>query len=130
MKWLAIVTVILSSSGCAATKKTDFPSERNRVISIYLQAMGAGRIDAVKAIKENLKISKSFGYVQPYVPVVEQPDVRAIFLPAHKSKYDPNTLVSGHWVYVMVRGPRWFIDTQTDQKGKIPVIVPYKEKIK
>lgn len=64
------------------------------------------------------------------MPVVQQPDVRAIFLPAHKSKYDPNTLVSGHWVYVMVRGPKWFIDTQTDQKGKIPVIVPSKEKTK
>jgi hypothetical protein len=99
-------------------------------MSLYLQAMTTGRVDAVKAIKDNFKITKSFGYVQPYVPVVQQPEVKAVWIPVHKSDQDADTLVGGHWVYVMVRNSRWFIESQENGSGKIPVIIPFKESVK
>ena len=99
----------------------------NKVVDTYLQAVSKGRLDAARYIKENLRLSRTFGYVQPYVPVVQPADVRPVWIPAHKSKDSIDALVSGHWVYVVVRSSRWFIDAQDEEKGKVAVIVPYKE---
>jgi len=102
----------------------------NKVMDVYLEAVSNGRADFVNYIKENLKINKAFGYVKPYVPVVEPADVRLVWIPVHKSKYSSEVLVSGHWVYIMVKEPRWFIDTQAKSEAKIPLIVPYREQDK
>ena len=126
-KLISIVLLILTISGCAgAPRRADFQSERNQVINTYLASMSAGRKDAAEAIKENLRLTKSYGYVQPYVPVISAPLVKRIWCPNHKSKKDADTLVAGHWVYVMVRGPKWFIEIQ-EGPGKFPVIVPRAE---
>src|SRR3989338_93941 len=123
-KLINIILLILTVSGCAsARRKPDFQKERGVVINTYLAAMSAGRQDAEQTIKENLRLTKSYGYVQPYVPVISAPLVKRIWCPNHKSKKDADTLVAGHWVYVMVRGPKWFIETQ-EGPGKFPVIVP------
>lgn len=126
LKLQTIILILLIISGCAASKGV-VKNNRNRVMDVYLEAVSNGRVDAVKYIKENLKIDKAFGYVKPYVPVVEPADVRMVWLPAHKSKYSPEVLVSGHWVYIMVKDSRWFIDAQSKDQAKIPLIVPYKE---
>lgn len=125
-KFLVIILIILSNSGCA-TSKAIIKDNQNKVLDSYLEALSCGRTDAANYIKENLKISQAFGYVKPYIPVVEPAEVRLVWIPAHKSKKDSNTLVSGHWVYIMVRQSRWFIDTQIQDKAKIPLIIPYKE---
>ncbi len=126
LKHLAIILVLLITNGCAASKGLVKDSP-NKVMDVYLEAVSSGRADAVNYIKENLKVNKAFGYVKPYVPVVEPADVRLVWLPAHKSKYSSEVLVSGHWVYIMVKEPRWFIDTQEKGNARIPLIVPYKE---
>ena len=126
LKFPAIILVLLITSGCAASKGL-VKENPSKVMDVYLEAVSGGRIDAVNYIKENLKIDKAFGYVKPYVPVVEPADVRMVWLPVHKSKYSSEVLVSGHWVYVMVKDSRWFIDTQRESNARIPLIVPYKE---
>ena len=129
LKLPAIILVLLVTSGCAASKKVvkDTP---NKVMDVYLEAVSSGRTDAVNYIKENLKIDQAFGYVKPYLPVVEPADVRMVWFPAHKSKSASEVLVSGHWVYIMVKESRWFIDAQAKSEAKIPLIVPYKETAK
>jgi hypothetical protein len=102
----------------------------NKVMDVYLKGVSNGRADSVNYIKENLKISQAFGYVKPYVPVVKPADVRLVWIPAHKSEYSSEVLVSGHWVYLMVEASAWFIDAQSDDKAKVPLIVPYKEESK
>lgn len=126
LKHLTIILALLITSGCVASKGLVKDSP-NKVIDVYLGAVSSGRADAVNYIKENLRVNQAFGYVKPYVPVVEPADVRLVWLPAHKSKYSPEVLVSGHWAYIMVKEPRWFIDSQTQGEAKIPLIVPYKE---
>lgn len=128
-KLLLIVLVILISSGCAASKTLvkDVP---NKVMDVYLEAVSSGRADSANYIKENLKINQAFGYVKPYVPVVQPADVRLVWVPTHKSKSSSEVLVSGHWVYLMVKEPRWFIDTIESDKVKVPLIVPYREQDK
>jgi len=119
----------LINSGCSATK-TLVKDNPDKVMDVYLEAVSSGRVDAVNYIKERLKVDKAFGYVKPYVPVVQPADVRLVWLPAHKSKYSPEVLVSGHWVYIMVNQSRWFMDTKLEDKAKIPLVIPYKEENK
>ncbi len=129
LKFPAIILVLLITSGCAVSKGL-VKDNPNKVMDVYLEAVSNGRADSVNYIKENLKINKAFGYVKPYVPVVEPADVRLVWIPVHKSKYSSEVLVSGHWVYIMVKEPRWFIDTQAKSEAKIPLIVPYREQDK
>lgn len=128
-KLSVIILIILSSSGCAASKNI-IKDNQNKVVETYLEGVSNGRTDAADYIKQNLKINQAYEYVKPYVPVVEPADVRLVWIPAHKSKADSNTLVSGHWVYIMVEQSRWFMDTQTKSQAKIPLIIPYKENSK
>jgi len=124
-KLATILLVLLISSGCAAHKAVVRES-RSRVMDAYLDAVAAGSADCANYIKENLKINQAFGYVKPYVPIVTPADVRLVWIPAHKSKDDSSALVSGHWVYIMVKQSAWFIDAQENDKAKIPLIIPYK----
>lgn len=123
---LALAILIISTtSGCASSRQVvkNYP---DKVTDTYLSAISEGRADSANFIKENLKIDKAFGYVRPYVPVVRQADVRLVWIPAHKSKDDSQTLVAGHWVYIMVKEAGWFIDDEVNDKIHIPLIVPYK----
>jgi len=121
--------VLLITSGCAASKGV-IKDSPNKVMDVYLKGVSNGRTDSVNYIKENLKINQAFGYVKPYAPVVKPADVRLVWIPAHKSEYSSEVLVSGHWVYLMVEASAWFIDAQKDDKAKVPLIVPYKEEKK
>lgn len=125
LKLQAVILALLMTSGCTSTKAL-VKENPNKVMDVYLEAVSNGRADSVNYIKENLKINQAFGYVKPYVPVVEPADVRLVWLPAHKSKSAPEVLVSGHWVYIMVKESSWFIDAQSKSDAKIPLILPYK----
>jgi len=126
LKFQAVILALLMTSGCAASKGLVKESP-NKVMDVYLQAVSNGRTDSVNYIKDNLKIKQAFGYVKPYVPVVEPADVRLVWIPTHKSKATPEVLVAGHWIYIMVKESSWFIDSQTMSETKIPLVMPYKE---
>ncbi|MFA5350646.1 MAG: hypothetical protein WC357_04865 [Candidatus Omnitrophota bacterium] len=129
LKFQAVILALLMTSGCAGSKAL-VKNNPNKVMDVYLQAVSSGRADSVDYIKENLKISEAFGYVKPYVPVVEPADVRLVWIPAHKSKSAPEVLIAGHWIYIMVKESSWFVDSQSNTNAKIPLIMPYKEENK
>lgn len=127
LKLLLTISIMLISSGCAASHKVIASGAQDKVMDAYLSAVSSGRRDSADFIRDKLKIDKAFGYVAPYAPVIEPADVRLVWIPAHKSKEDKDTLVAGHWIYVMVREPGWFINSQKQDKARIPLLVPYKE---
>ena len=93
------------------------------MMDIYAHSTGQAQKDVSQFIENNLKEQKTFGYVQPYVPVIQQAVVRKVWVPDQKSQEDSAVLVGGHWVYLMVTPPRWFVEDET-QEAKVPVIVP------
>ena len=125
-KLMGIALVILISSGCAA-QKLGVRVDRDNVIDAYMEAVASGRKDSADYIKDNLKVTKSFGYIKPYVPVLRPPQVAMVWIPAHKASDGENALVGGHWVYLMVEGSKWFIETESSQETRIPIMIPYKE---
>jgi len=96
---------------------------RLTMMDIYANSIGDSQKDTARTVQENLKEQKTFGYVKPYIPVMTGPVVRKVWIPDHRSDEDGGVLVAGHWVYVMVQPPRWFIQEET-KNVDVPVIVP------
>lgn len=47
----------------------------------------------------------------PYVPVMKPPRVQRAWTPAYVN--DTGDLVSGHWVYLLLKPSRWFLDDES-----------------
>ncbi len=126
MVWLKVVLIIsvLWINGCASSRAV----QKNKVrpmtmMDIYAQSAGQAQKDVVQFIENNLKEEKTFGYVKPYIPVMNEPVVRKVWIPDHKSENDSDVMIAGHWSYVMIQPPTWFIDGKTVE-AQLPVIVP------
>ena len=115
---------ILAISGCVTSHAQKPKSQRQTLMDVYADSVGQSRKDMKKFIDDKLTEQNTYGYVKPYVPVLEGPQVRKVWVPNQKSKSDPDVLVAGHWTYVMVQGPRWFIDTERPDDGPAEIIVP------
>ena len=125
MVYRAILTSVLliSISGCVGPHQRPVLTPRLTMMDIYANSVGDSQKDTARIMEENLKEQKTFGYVKPYIPVMTSPVVRKVWIPDHRSDEDGGVLVAGHWVYVMVQPPRWFIQEET-QNVNVPVIVP------
>ena len=116
--------LLILINGCAGQPRPVL-TPRLTVMDTYINGVGDSQKDTARFVQENLKEQKTFGYVKPYIPVMDSPVVRKVWVPDHRSFEDGGILVAGHWVYLMVRGPRWFIEEET-KKVDVPVIVPGK----
>ena len=122
---LIMLVLLFSISGCVFAShkikgKFDGPVP---MADIYANSAGEAHKDVAKFIEANLKEQKTFGYVKPYIPVVQGPVVRKVWVPDHKSEQDGAVLVGGHWVYLMIEGPRWFVETEIPD-AHLPILVP------
>ena len=114
--------LLILISGCAGQRHPVL-APRLTMMDTYVNSIGDSQKDTASYVQENLKEQKTFGYVKPYIPVMASPVVRKVWVPDHRSVEDGGILVAGHWVYVMVRGPRWFI-AEEGKKVDVPVIIP------
>jgi hypothetical protein len=111
-------------SGCATGKhvsKED--STPKNMMGVYASATGQSQRDVVQYIQKNLKEQKTFGYTKPYIPIINEPVVRKVWIPDHKSEENSDVLVAGHWLYLMIQAPTWFIENKKIDT-KFPIIVP------
>ena len=124
MVWIRVILIInvLWISGCAAGKAVG-KNKPQTMMDIYANSTGQAQKDVAQFIEKNLREQKTFGYVKPYIPVVNEPEVRKVWIPDHKSEDNSDVMIAGHWVYVMIRPPTWFIEGETVET-KFPVIVP------
>ena len=126
MVWLRVILIInvLWINGCASHKATvKSKAHAMTMMDIYATSTGEAQKDVAQFIEHNLKEQETFGYVKPYIPVVNEPVVRKVWVPDHKSEDNSEVMIAGHWVYVMIQPATWFIDGKT-MDTKLPVIVP------
>lgn len=98
------------------------------MMDIYAESAGQSQKDVAQFIEQHLKEQKTYGYVKPYIPVVNEPVVRKVWVPDHKSEGNTDVMIAGHWVYVMIRPATWFIEGEVID-SKLPVIVPSEAKL-
>lgn len=129
MGW-KIILILLSG---LLTNNIGFAEEQKETVEetakptlkeVYQKSLGIETPDEIKYVQDNLKESRHLGFVKPYIPVMEQPSVKKVWIPSHASEESSDVLVGGHWVYIMLEAPRWFIETEQNEKVEIPVIIP------
>ncbi len=126
MVWLKAILLmgIIWINGCAWHKAVAQKRvQPMTMMDIYAQSTGDAQKDMAKFIENNLKEQKTFGYVKPYIPVMNEPVVRKVWIPDHKSEEDADVMIAGHWSYVMIQPPTWFIDEKKID-ARLPIVVP------
>ena len=61
----------------------------------------------------------------PYLPLVQPPEVRRVWVTAHLN--EAGDLIAGHWVYLMLEPSQWYLRGYTgpqDLKLKLPARTP------
>lgn len=123
-----LITLMLLINGCGHREIRQSSNSRVPMEDMYHHSMREAKEDVEKFVAERFREQKVFGYVKPYVPVIKPPVVKKVWVPNHRSVNDTGVLVSGHWVYVMIQGPRWF-DDQEVQRSSSSVVIPKKEEV-
>lgn len=107
-----LLTVFLLS-GCKPRALTGEPVD-------LLQHMGGGSKRPAPDLKP---APPAVGPEAPYVPLVDPPRVQRVWIPAYVN--DAGDLVAGHWIYLMLRSSRWFLDDGHDtEKRQLDLSVP------
>jgi|GEM_PF-785765 len=126
MVWLKVILIIgvLSINGCATSGAVVQKNPKvMTMMDIYAKSTHQAKADTAQFIENNLKEQNTFGYVKPYIPVMNEPLVRKVWIPDHKSQDDADVMIAGHWNYVMIKPSMWFIDGNT-LDSRMPVVVP------
>lgn len=114
--------MLLLGSSCA-THRPPLPevSVGRPLDQVYHQTRREGSQAGAEAIRRELTIQGTLGYVRPGVPVRTPPNVMAVWIPAFVNT--EGDLVSGHWVYMVRQHEQWFIEEETGP-GAAAVTVP------
>ena len=124
---IVIILLSISISGCATARLKSVNSDPNAVQTFadtYQKSKEAGGIDILNNPGAALQMGAQMGYTKPYLPVFQDPKIIKVWIPPHKSKDDQNVLIAGHWSYVMVEDPSWYIDNEITKEMSVGVIVP------
>ena len=122
---LLIISTSCSLSGCATAKANQAdPTSGKTFADIYQKSKEAVPIDILHNPGAALQMGAQMGYTKPYLPVFQDPKIIKVWIPPHKSKDDQNVLIAGHWSYVMIEDPSWYIDNEITKEMSVGVIVP------
>jgi hypothetical protein len=88
---------------------------------VYNQTRREGLQAGAEAIRRELSIQGTLGYVRPGVPVRTPPQVLAVWIPGFVNT--EGDLVSGHWVYMVRQQEKWFLEEETGP-GAAAMTVP------
>lgn len=125
MGWMRVILIICVFwiNGCSYSKQQAVKHQPITMRDVYNRSSDKVEEEVRSFIEERFREEKRFGYVQPYIPIVNQPVVRKVWVPDHKHQDNPDVMIAGHWVYLMIKPASWFIDEKTAEEH-IPVIVP------
>ena len=73
---------------------------------------------------DDLYVEDKLGFIPPYVPVLNPPLVKKVWIPPHISELDPDVMVGGHWVFIKITEDRWFIENEDPKSMNFPVVIP------
>lgn len=114
-------------SGCAGRQAVPAQGEAPRTLAqIYHHSCGTAEGGAAGRVE----LLPEAGVVRPYWPIYEPPRIRKVWIPAHVSGHGRDAMVAGHWTFLMVDEPHWYIERpageSTDGRAIVPVL-PVKE---
>ena len=115
---LLILIAIVLTCGCAHMQ-----SERS-VKDVYNKSTLKIDMEKIRDAQDGLHKKTGLGYVTPYVPIVSAPKTIKVWIPDYISKKNPNVLVSGHWVFMLLTSGGWELQKEGSQRPK--ALIPKK----
>ena len=85
-------------------------SDGTSLDAAYAQARRHGIEDGAAALREELQLQGTLGYVRPHVPVRTPPNVMRVWIPPFEDA--ERNLVQGHWVHVVIGDEGWYLNQQ------------------
>ena len=116
-KLLILITIVLTC-GCAHIQ-----SERS-VKDVYNKSTLKIDMEKIRDAQDGIHKKTGLGYVTPYVPIVSAPKTIKVWIPDYISKKNPNVLVSGHWVFMLLTSGGWELQKIGSQRPK--ALIPKK----
>ncbi|NOT56764.1 MAG: TraV family lipoprotein [Deltaproteobacteria bacterium] len=87
---------------------------------VYAQARRQGGEAGAAAMRDDLQLQGTLGYVRPHVPVRTPPHVMRVWIPPFADA--EQNLVQGHWVHVVIADEGW---TVGQQASPVTALLPY-----
>lgn len=120
------VLLVLLISGCATSSRDQrgaVDEEKVRTFAaIYRKSKEVRNADIPS--RNTIRLLPDAGYDTPYFPVYEQGRIAKVWVPSHVAREDKDVLVAGHWTFVMIEEPHWYIENHGMEKVHVPVILP------
>jgi len=111
-----IVVAVLLAAGCAPKPYVGDARDLHAAMGSRRDAVRAPALEASPA---------ALGPEVPYLPLVQPPDVRRVWVTAHLN--EAGDLIAGHWVYLMLEPSSWYLRGYSGQRKlelQLPARVP------
>lgn len=95
-------------------------AEGNSLDEVYAHARRQGIEAGAEALRDDLQLQGTLGYVRPDVPVRTPPNVMRVWIPTFEDA--EHNLVQGHWVHVVVYDEGWYVGQQV---APVAALLPY-----
>jgi hypothetical protein len=112
LKMTIIAVLVLLTSGCALTRGPSAGAadeEKVRSFAATYRLAKAARPDFMPAAP-GFTLLADAGYDAPYFPVCVPGRVEKVWVPAHVADGDRDVMVAGHWTFIMLERPRWYVE--------------------
>lgn len=124
LRKILFVLLVLWINGCASAGSSRHEAGHAQggrtLASIYSQARDAHKTGPASA--QGIRLTPDAGEDSAYFPVYESGRIEKVWVPAHVAREDKDILVAGHWVFLMVEEPHWYIQAHEPEKMFVPVI--------
>lgn len=118
------LSIIGQENGSLAGLEPAFASEKKNNTVNKKELEGFKKQVREEKIAERLNLTRNVGYAPPYIPVIQPPEVKKVWIPTHKSTSDKDVLISGHWIYLKIKDDAWFTDLEREESSNLTIIIP------
>ncbi|MEI8011802.1 MAG: hypothetical protein WCI27_04890 [Candidatus Omnitrophota bacterium] len=116
----ALFLCVMLISGCAGQMACEREAAPRTLAQIYRKSSEPAAVLPPR----KMELLPDAGAVRPYWPVYAPPRIRKVWVPAHVAGHSRDTLVAGHWAFLMVEEPHWYIERHDDDTAGTRMIVP------
>ena len=121
---LVLIIISISLTGCATQRAI----QGRDMLDLYSENRSLAAKDVAARIKQDLTLKQGYGYVKPYVPIMSMPEVRLVWIPDHLAEGTDRAMVAGHWIYLVIRESKFYIEEQA--RGPLKrELVPIKKRV-
>ena len=108
---LRLYATLVMLASCSATRGgPQDGSDGHALDAVYAHARRHGIEAGAEAMRDELQLQGTFGYVRPHVPVRTPPNVMRVWIPPFED--GERNLVQGHWVHVVIADEGWTVGQQ------------------